>query len=776
MRSLASFLRIAAMCASAPLLACTNAPPPRLETTPTIAANLPAPTPLGEPLIIGPVGVGSRVAPGPRPPETAPPTTPSIGGLPLPVSGPGESLSLEQVSLPAFINEVFSRTLKLNVQVDQTVMSRTDLVTLRTGKPLPARELFAVAQNILADYGIAVSWDGKVLHVVTDQKLMAEMPTLVRGRALPEIPSVLRPIFQVVDLDQVSANDMMQWLVNAFGTNVRVIASPSTNSIMIFGLPQNVQAAIEAVQVLDQARLAGRASLRVSPVYWTASDLANKLVQVLRAEGYAASASSLATAAPGAAAVTIVPVEANNSLIAFAADPKVLAHIRQWIADLDQPGQVDPTHNIFVYLVQNTTAASIGGTVQSVLGGQAGVSAPAEAQLEQAGRTQSLSLANLTQSSLGQSSPGQSSLGASPQGLGQPSPSVNPVVPPPSPSAIEPLSTTPPTQQPGGGAKPIGPRIVVDSARNALILIGSAQDYERIRPLLLALDKAPREALIEVTVAEVDLTDATNLGIEWTVVTPVGGSHIQSFGTGGNVLTPPLPNATAASSTSSSTGLPLGTSGFNYTILDNLGDVYAVLNAFAQNNGLSVLSTPRVLAESGQTANIEVGTQVPVVTSQGTTNTIQNAGTTGILQSIQYTQTGVLLSVLPVIHSGNRIDLTVSQEVSQALPNTTPGITSPLIQNRNVSTQLSMSDGQTVVIGGMIAENRSADDSGIPYLKDIPGLGLLFRSQMLSKMRTELLVFITPYVISNDSDAAAITRQFQDEMNKWPIPRTELRW
>src|SRR5262249_17422042 len=157
-------------------------------------------------------------------------------------------------------------------------------------------------------------------------------------------------------------------------------------------------------------------------------------------------------------------------------------------------------------------------------------------------------------------------------------------------------------------------------------------------------------------------------------------------------------------------------------------------------------------------------------------NTIQNAGTTGILQSITYQQTGVLLSVKPVIHAGNRIDLTLNQEVSEALPNSTPGITSPLIQNRSVSTDLTLRDGQTVMIGGMIAENRSADDAGVPYLKDVPGVGLFFRNQARSKSRTELLVFITPYIIASDSDAGAITAQFQNQMQAWPIPNTELRW
>ena len=221
-------------------------------------------------------------------------------------------------------------------------------------------------------------------------------------------------------------------------------------------------------------------------------------------------------------------------------------------------------------------------------------------------------------------------------------------------------------------------------------------------------------------------------------------------------------------------GLALGTTGFNYAILNSSADKQILLNAIAQKSRLSVLSTPRVLAESGREAKIEVGTEVPIITSQGSTNTIQNAGTTGILQSIEYRKTGVLLTVKPVVHSGDRIDLSVVQEVSQALTNTTPGITSPLIQNRKVSTQVTLGDGQTVVIGGLITENRTDTDSGIPYLRDIPGLGLLFNNQTPTKSRSELLVFITPYVISNDADSARITEQFRDQMRRWPIPRGEL--
>ncbi|HZT87013.1 MAG TPA: secretin N-terminal domain-containing protein [Stellaceae bacterium] len=759
-------LVLTSVAAAALLLGCTKEQPPApLSVTPTFQAKPPSAAASTEPLILsGQARRATVIQTGPAPPanQVRGAAPPQSAAPPLPDGAEAEALALEQVSLPMFINEVFAKTLKLTVQMDPSVSSRTDLVTLRTGRALPANELFVMAERILAGYGLAVTWDGSVVHVMPDTALMAQMPELIHSRALPEMPVAMRPIFQIIDLHQVSANDMMSWLSNAYGTKLKIFPSPKTNAILLFGLPQDVRAAVEAVRVLDEARLAGRRSMRFSPVYWTSQRLAAKLVEILHAEGYDAGASTGA-ANNMATAVTLVPVEANNSMIAFAADGKILQHVAKWVTDLDQPGQADPARNIFVYMVQNTTAASLGRTVQNVLGGRTTVGTPTEAQLERAGSTQQLP-------TVGQNQPAKPAAATAPQ------PAVD--------------QTTP--SAPGQATTP---RIVVDEPRNALVLVGTAQDYDHIRPLLLALDKAPREALVEVTVVELDLSDSAAAGLDWTLNNHIGGGLTQRLGTGANVLSPPgslsttttgttgLLGSTSSGTTTGTTGasngivgLPLGTTGFNYTILNGIGDVRLAINAVAQNNRISVLSTPRILAESGGTANIEVGTEVPIVTSQGTTNTIQNAGTSGILQSIEYRKTGILLKVSPVIHSGDHVDLAVSQEVSQALPNSTPGISSPLIQNRNVSTQLSLTDGQTLVIGGLISENRTSTDSGVPYLKDIPGLGLLFRSQSVGKDRTELLVFITPYVISDAADATAITHQFQDQLRTWQLPNTNLHW
>jgi general secretion pathway protein D len=711
------------------------------------------------PAVVGTARGRETVAAGPAPPGSSFSAAGASENAPrIPLKPAVEQLSLEQVTLPNFIHEVFSKALSLTVQIDQRVASRSDIVTLRTGGPLPSEELFRMAGKVLAGYGVALSWDGSVLHVAPDDALLAQLPDLIRSRSLPEMPVVLRPVFQVVDLHQVSATDMAAWLTNAYGSKVKVFPAARIAAVMIFGLPENVSAAVEAAGALDQARLAGRQSLRMGLVYWTAQTLAAKLADVLRAEGYDVGISAGGQAG-ATSTIMLIPVETNNTLIAFAADAKILAHVQQWVGDLDQAGRADPLRGIFIYMVQNTTAASLGQVVQAALGGQQGGSGQptTEVPLERSGATRASTMQGTAEA--GGATPGTAAPGPAAAGSASPAGSTGQSA---LAAAIAPSDAGGQSLAlgPGSGAAPAA-RLVIDQSRNALVFVGTAQDYQRVRPLLETLDRAPREALIEVTVAELDLNDSNSLGFDWTQVNNFYGK-VQSVGTGPNIL--------------GSAGIPLGSSGFNYVLLNGVGDVRAVLNAAADNNHVSVLSTPRVLAKSGSEAHIEVGTEVPVITSQGTTNTIQNAGTTGILQSIDYRKTGVLLNVKPVIQSGNRIELAVNQEVSAALPNNTPGISSPLIQDRTISTDLTLNDGQTVLIGGMIQENRSSDDTGVPYLKDVPGLGLLFRNQSQSRGRTELLVFITPYVISGEADASAITEQFRNQMKAWPIPSTELHW
>jgi general secretion pathway protein D len=175
------------------------------------------------------------------------------------------------------------------------------------------------------------------------------------------------------------------------------------------------------------------------------------------------------------------------------------------------------------------------------------------------------------------------------------------------------------------------------------------------------------------------------------------------------------------------------------------------------------------MVRSGSSASINVGTEIPTLSS-----TTQGVGSGGIgsnlipVQQVSYRSTGVSLSITPIVYAGRRIDLQVSQQVSQAQENTTSAISSPMIMNRQIDTQLSLSDGHTILLGGMISNNRSDGWDGIPILSDLPIIGQLFRVDKTTVDRTELVIMITPYVIDDDAEAIAITESIIQKLQLLP--------
>jgi general secretion pathway protein D len=638
---------------------------------------------------------------GPPPPGSAePPARPEV---PFVISGAPISLTIEQMPLPAFINTVLGDTLHLTFQIDPRVAQRNELVTLRTGRPLPPNEILALARSVLRDYGVDIDFSGNAARVIPDEALLSQSPSVIRGRSTADIAENMRPIFQYVPLANVAAADLGGWLQNAFGQKVRV--TPATGALILLGLPDDVQAALQAVRTLDQPRLAGRRSIRIEPAFWSATQLSERLADILRAEGY-----NVSTSVQNPGAIVILPLRPSNFLVVFAGDQKTLSHVEEWARDLDRVSQVDPQKSVFFYGVRNTTADSLAAVLNAVLQGNYAARAAAAAP------------------ETGALLPGQPPPPGAPGG-------------PPIAAGGPPPGTPPPG------------RIVTDAARNAIIFQGSAEEFGQLRPLIESLDQAPREAIIEVTVAEVTLSDNNTLGVEWILnlgATP--NEIIRNMGTG------------------------IGTNGFNFTVLNRAGATRLIMNALANDNRVRVLSTPKLLSRSGGEARIQVGAQVPIVTSQGTSSQLQQAGTSAILQSIQYRDTGVILTVKPTIYAGNQIDLEIKQEVSEAVQNNTSGLSTPVINNRTVSTQLSLQDGSTVLLGGLIMENASSTSTGIPGLKDIPGVGFLFGTQQVMKTRSELFVFITPYIINSSQDAASLAESFKNRYESLPQPASSLHW
>ncbi|RKZ52936.1 MAG: hypothetical protein DRQ99_32135, partial [Candidatus Parabeggiatoa sp. nov. 3] len=291
-------------------------------------------------------------------------------------------------------------------------------------------------------------------------------------------------------------------------------------------------------------------------------------------------------------------------------------------------------------------------------------------------------------------------------------------------------------------------RMMVDGPRNAILFSGNNEEWARLLPLLQEMDRPIKQVLIEATIAEITLSEKDDRGIEWVLNKADLGGLEGQLGTLNK--------------------LGLGSSaGLTYT-LSNAGQARAVLNAFVSNSRATILSTPRLLVNSGSQASIDIGTEIPTLSSTTTgLNTDSN-----IIQQIQYRRTGTSLTIKPTVYAGRRVDLTITQQISESQPNETSSIDSPVIFNRTINTHLTLNDGHSVLLGGMISNSRSQGRSGIPILSDIPLIGQLFRVDKSSGQRTELIIMIIPYVIDGDEEAKAITEAFKRQL-KWLTPQNQ---
>lgn len=288
----------------------------------------------------------------------------------------------------------------------------------------------------------------------------------------------------------------------------------------------------------------------------------------------------------------------------------------------------------------------------------------------------------------------------------------------------------------GGGLTSSLTRFTVDPSGNRIIFTGTSNDYSKLVSLLEQLDTPAPEVLIELQIAEVTLTNDSNYGVDFNI-TDIG-----------------LGNITGTASTA---GFGLSANGLTVGLLGN--DIEATLNAFASNRRVKILSTPILTARSGSEAELQVGQDIPVVSAQRAANNQNGIGATDILQNIDYRKTGVLVSIEPIVFSDNRIDLRISQEVSSAVDTANSTISSPTISNRSMTTQLSLEDGQTAVMGGLIQRSYTVDESGVPILKDIPFIGQAFSSDGLAQADTELVILITAYVLRGQNDKDQFVRR-----------------
>ena len=281
--------------------------------------------------------------------------------------------------------------------------------------------------------------------------------------------------------------------------------------------------------------------------------------------------------------------------------------------------------------------------------------------------------------------------------------------------------------------------IVANPPTNALVIRTAPPNFPLLRETIDALDTRPAQVLFEVTIAEIALGRGSEFGLDWAAINR-GGDVRAQFG---------RPEIVDSGSTSALLRL---------VRLDGTA-VRALLRTIATTSDVRVLSTPEIIAANNHEATILVGSKVPFISSTRLGNDVS------IDRAVQYQDVGTKLSILPTINDDGYVSVQLLQEVSSLTQTTvTAALSAPIISTREASTRAILRDGQTVVIAGLIGETRTTQDQGIPFLMDIPFLGALFKRQSVNRQRTELAIFVTPYLMRTDADADAIRERVRKSM------------
>lgn len=405
--------------------------------------------------------------------------------------------------------------------------------------------------------------------------------------------------------------------------------------------------------------------------------------------------------------VFFMPITRMNGVLVAAANEEVLAAARKWLQLLDGEPQ-DVASRVRIHHVQNTQATHLADILRQLFGGAA--AAPRADKVVIGGSVPAAAVGGLT-----------------------------------------------------GGVQ-----IIPDEATNSLVIKANPQDYLLIKRVIDNIDKVPRQVLIQVMVAEVTLNDETKFGVEWwlkNAKTKIGGDRYPAAIS--------LDSGLVAPTASTITGdLAKGVnSGINYMVFNGVGDVIGLVNALATTTDINLLSTPHVLASDGKEAKIEVGSDEPVVTQTVSTPVATTTtGTTASLStsnSVQYRPTGILLSVKPNVNESGLVTLTLSQEVSNRGNSVLVGGQEyPSFSKRKVNTEVTLQEGRSLLVAGLIQDKVNNSNTGVPLLKDIPGLGYLFGATGKSRQKTELIITLTPYVVRTKEEGEQVTEAFKRSLQE----------
>jgi general secretion pathway protein D len=672
----------------------------------------------GRPVVVPPqrlVGPDGQIIQNPQPGVIVRPGDPAPQNLPANFPQPprgrhesassvsddgGITLNFVDADVRDVAKAVLGDFLGLNYAVGASVQGT---VTIQTSRPVAKADVLPVLEQALQLNGLALVKSAGIYNVVPLADARRQNGTIAtssrRARGEPGFG------VQIVPLKYVSATEMQHLLEPLVPSQAIVYADASRNFLIIEGSEEERAAMVDEIGLFDVDWLKGMSFALLTPKYTDALSLAKELNEILGGEH-----STLG------GVVRLVPIMRLNTVLAISTQPRYLTQLEQWMDRLDRPGE-GAERRIFFYPVQNGRAADLADVLNRSLYGEKPQSNQADAQHAGADGFSE-----------------QMQMGGAPSGQSQ----------------AQSTSPAQPTQQNPAGASDSAPSgtgnatITVDKTNNALVIYGTPQQYSIIEAALHKMDIAPIQVQLEVAIAEVTLNDGLQYGVQY-------------FYQPNNKQQIVLSNGPAAAISSVFPG-------FSYMFTQGT-NIRVILNALSNVTHVEVISSPEIMVLNNGTARLEVGQQVPISTGQAVSVVSSGAP---IVNSIEYHATGVILKVTPGVNKSGMVTMDVSQEVSNVAADAdsaqnTAALGSPSFDERKIESTVAIHDNETIALGGLISDSKTQGSSGLPFLSELPVVGGLFGTKNDNRVRTELMVLITPHVVDNLQSARAVTDELRQK-------------
>jgi general secretion pathway protein D len=700
------------------------------------------------PAVYGDVGratprINGSVAGSPPPPEIAISTSPGIriasqaGGEGA--SGGSFTLDFADTDIREVAAQILGNFLHKNYAIDPSVHGTA---TIRTVVPLTEGQLIPVLQSLLAQNGATLVNNGGVYRVLPT----AAAAGIAGGSGTAG--------GMMVPLRYAAAEDLAKVLMPYVQGGARLVAVPSANALVISGEPAQRDALVDLVRAFDVDVLAGQSYALMPVPNGAAEDFATALQQAFRSQ----QGGQLATQ------VRVVPLARVSAVLVIANSPRYLTDARRAYTVVER-GMRETMRTWHVYYVQNSTANDTAYILQQAFTPDNVTAQPtAHGQGQQSaapsGISNNTSLSSSSTTGLG--GVGGSSTGGLGGGIGSVSTgglgsgglggtigSGGQGAPTrPASAGANPLLGG--LSSSGGQANPNAMRIIPNPENNAVLVYATGEEEATVEAMLHKIDILPLQVRIDVIIAEVDLNDQLQYGTEYYFKHHgLSGAFSQAA----SVIT----GASVAGSESANTP-----GAFSIGVSGAAGDV--VLQALQGITTVKVLSSPELLVLDNETASLSVGDLVPYLT--GSTTVLSS--TNDVVNSVSYQKTGVITQVTPRVNSGGLVTLDISQEVSGIAAGSgtlsSGAATTPTFTDRALQTRIVAQDGQTIGLAGLIQDTINRGNSGIPVLKDIPLLNVLASTQTNTRVRTELLVLMTPHVLHDQRDARSLTEDLRQQL------------